>query len=154
MNMPPRGQVGLVLLAALVGGGVTLIQTGTYGWTIFVVLPVFLGALWCRSFQPQSGGQAALRGALSAFVALSVFFVIGAEGLICIIMTAPIALPLGASGGWLAYRGRSVKQSSGSITMLILLPVASLTWDIKAPPPVFEVRTSIEIAAPPEQVWK
>jgi hypothetical protein len=38
--------------------------------------------------------------------------------------------------------------------MLILLPAASLTWDIKAPPPVFQVRTSIEIAAPPEQVWK
>jgi hypothetical protein len=146
--------MGLVVVAALIGFGISLIESGTYGWTIFVVLPLFLGALWCRSFHPQSGGQAALRGALSAFVALSVFFVMGAEGLICIAMTAPLAIPLGALGGWLSYRGRASKQSGGSIAMLILLPAASLTWDVKAPPSVFQVRTSIEIAAPPEQVWK
>jgi hypothetical protein len=38
--------------------------------------------------------------------------------------------------------------------MLILLPVASLTWDATVPPPVFQVRSTIDIAAPPEQVWK
>jgi uncharacterized protein YndB with AHSA1/START domain len=38
--------------------------------------------------------------------------------------------------------------------MLLLLPPATLTWDSHAKPPVFEVRTSIEIAAPPEQVWR
>src|SRR5690349_24121430 len=154
MKMLLRGQVGLVFLAALIGVGISLIETGTYGWTIFVLLPMLLGALWCRSFTPQSGGQAALRGALTAAVALSLFFLMGAEGAICIFMTAPLALPLGALGGWLAYKGRSIKQSSASITMLILLPAASLTWDVKAPSPVFQVRTSIEIAAPPEQVWK
>jgi len=152
--MPLRAQAGLLLLVALVGFGISLIETGTYGWTLFVLLPILLGALVCRSFEPQSDGQAALRGALTGMVALSLFFLLGAEGAICILMTAPIALPLGALGGWLFYKGRSIKQSSGSITMLILLPAASLTWDIKAPPPVFQVRTSIEIAAPPEQVWK
>ena len=78
----------------------------------------------------------------------------GAEGAISIAMAAPLAVPLGALGGWLVHRGGYVKQSSGSIAMLILLPVASLTWDVKAPPPVFQVRSTIEIAAPPEQVWK
>ena len=102
IGTPSRGQVGLVLFAALIGAGISLIETGTYGWTIFVLLPVFLGALWCRSFQPQTGGQAALRGALTALVALSLFFLLGVEGAICIIMTAPIALPMGALGGWLA----------------------------------------------------
>jgi len=149
-----RGLIALSIFAILAVVGFLLVHYGMYGMTIFVLLPVFLGGYAVWIFRPQSGGQAALRGALSALVVLLLFFLMGAEGLICIIMTAPIALPLGALGGWLAYRGRSVKQSSGSITMLILLPAASLTWDIKAPPPVFQVRTSIEIAAPPEQVWK
>ena len=146
--------IALVMFGILAGVGALLVRSGLYGMTIFVLLPVFLGGYAVWTFRPQSGGQAALRGALSALIALLLFFLMGAEGLICIIMTAPIALPMGALGGWLAYRGRSVKQSSGSITMLILLPAASLTWDIKAPLPVFQVRTSIEIAAPPDQVWK
>src|SRR5580704_17442004 len=149
-----RGDIALVMFGILAAAGALLVRSGLYGMTIFVLLPVFLGGYAVWTFRPQSGGQAALRGALTALVALSVFFLIGAEGLICIFMTAPIAVPLGALGGWLAYRGRSVKQSSGSIGMLILLPAASLTWDITAPPPLFQVRTSIEIAAPPEQVWK
>ena len=149
-----RGDIALVMFGILAAAGALLVRSGLYGVTIFVLLPVFLGGYAVWTFRPQSGGQAALRGALTALVALSVFFLIGAEGLICIFMTAPIAVPLGALGGWLAYRGRSVKQSSGSIAMLILLPAASLTWDITAPPPLFQVRTSIEIAAPPEQVWK
>ena len=149
-----RGDIALVMFGILTVVGVLLVRTGLYGMTIFVLLPVLLGGYAVWMVRPQSGGQAALRGALASLVVLLLFFLLGAEGLICIIMTAPIALPLGALGGWLAYKGRTIKQSSGSITMLILLPVASLTWDIKAPPPVFQVRTTIEIAAPPEQVWK
>ncbi|MBZ5635916.1 MAG: SRPBCC family protein [Acidobacteriia bacterium] len=149
-----RGDIALVMFGILAVAGVLLVRSGLYGMTVFVLLPVFLGGYAVWIFRPQSGGQAALRGALSALVALLLFFLIGAEGAICIFMTAPIALPLGALGGWLAYRGRSVKQSSGSIAMLIFLPAASLTWDVKAPPPVFQVRTSIEIAAPPERVWR
>src|SRR3954462_11426226 len=118
MSMPLRGQAGLLLLAALVGVGISLIETGPFGWTLFVLLPILLGALLYRSFEPQSGGQAALRGALTALVALSLFFLLGAEGAICILMTAPIALPLGALGGWFAYKGRSIRRSSGSVTML------------------------------------
>jgi hypothetical protein len=34
------------------------------------------------------------------------------------------------------------------------LPVASLTWDKTAQPPVYEVRTAMLMAATPEQVWK
>lgn len=38
--------------------------------------------------------------------------------------------------------------------MILLLTPATLVWDTHAPPPVFEVRSAITIAAPPEQVWK
>jgi hypothetical protein len=138
----------------MVGVGFALIHIGTYGLTIFVLFPVFLGALSSWAFRPSSGSLAAAWGALAALFALLSFLLLGAEGAVCIAMAAPLALPLGALGGWLVYRGGSSKAASRSMTMLLFMPPATLTWDVKAPPPVFQVRTSIEIAAPPEQVWK
>jgi len=38
--------------------------------------------------------------------------------------------------------------------MLLLLPPATLAWDTKAQPRVFEVRSEITVTATPEQVWK
>jgi hypothetical protein len=38
--------------------------------------------------------------------------------------------------------------------MVLLLPPASLTWDVNATPPVFEIHSSIVITAPAEQVWR
>jgi hypothetical protein len=41
-----------------------------------------------------------------------------------------------------------------TLSGLILLSPASLTFDVIAVPPVFEVHTAVEIAARPEQVWR
>ena len=40
-----RGLVGLIVLAALGGGTIWLLKSGIYGLTVFVFLPVLLGAL-------------------------------------------------------------------------------------------------------------
>ena len=81
-------------------------------------------------------------------VALGSFLIVGVEGLICIVMTLPLAVPLGALGSWLVYRAETSRSATrGGIAMLLLLPPASLTWDVKARPPVFEVRSAITIAA-------
>ena len=154
MSTRTRGLVGLLWLVILVGVGFALIRIGTYGLTIFVLLPVFLGALASWVFRPSSGSLAASWGALAAFAGLCSFLLAGAEGAVCLLMAAPLALPLGALGGWLVYRGGSSKSAARSVTLLLFMPPATLTWDATAPPPVFQVRTSIEIAAPPEQVWK
>lgn len=88
-------------------------------------------------------------------IALCSLLIAGLEGLGCLGMTLPLALPLGAPGSWLVYYARSSKAATrGGVAMLLLLPPASLTWDARAQPPVFEVRSAITIAAPPEQVWK
>jgi len=154
MSTLTRGLVGSLWLVIMVGVGFALIHVGSYGITLFVLFPLFLGALASWVFQPVSGGRAAGWGALAALLALLSFLLLGAEGAACIAMAAPLALPLGALGGWLVYRGGSSKAASRSMTMLLFMPPATLTWDATAPPPVFQVRTSIEIAAPPEQVWK
>jgi hypothetical protein len=38
--------------------------------------------------------------------------------------------------------------------VLFLIPSMTFAWDKTAQPPVFEVQTAIEIAAPPDEVWQ
>jgi Polyketide cyclase / dehydrase and lipid transport len=148
MNTLKRSLVGLLLLGALVVAGFGLVQIGSYGLTLFVMFPVMLGALASWMIRAKTSSEAAGAGAVSVLFGALLLFAIGWEGAICILMTLPLAMPLGALGGWLAWPKRR-----GAALMLLLTPV-TFTWDTHAPPPVFEVRSAITIAAPPEQVWK
>jgi len=154
MSTQMRRLAGLLWLAVMAGAGFALMRAGTYGLTIFVLFPLFLGALVSWVFQPVSAGRAAGVGALSVLAALFSLLLLGSEGAICIAMAAPLAVPLGALGGWLVYKGSSSVPATGGVAMLLLVPSASITWDVNARPPVFQVRSSIEIAATPEEVWK
>ena len=150
MSTTTRCMVGLLLLAILLFGAVSLVHGGFYGWTIFMVSPVLLGGIACLVYRPATGAQAAKIGALSVAVALGSFLVLGLE--ICIGMTLPLAVPLGALGSWLMYRADPNRSATrGGIAILLLLPPASVTWDVTARPPVFEVRSSITIAASPDE---
>jgi len=55
VNTPARCFVGLLLLAILFFGGLALLRNGVYGWTLFVLFPVFLGGLACWVFRPATG---------------------------------------------------------------------------------------------------
>jgi uncharacterized protein YndB with AHSA1/START domain len=149
-----RGLVGLVVLAALSVSTIWLLKTGIYGLTVFVFLPVLLGGLASWVGRPASSGQAARYGALTALVALFSLLFLGVEGLVCIVMCVPLAMPLGALGGWLMYRLTSARVAAGGgLAMLLLIP-AGAGWDVTARPDLFEVTTAMEIAAPPERVWR
>jgi hypothetical protein len=155
MSSLARCSVGLLLLAVVVAGGVALLHRGVYGLTLFILFPVLLGGLASWVFRPTTGARAAELGALTLTVAVCSFLALGFEGLYCILMTLPLAVPLGALGGWLFYRAEPSRLATrGSVAMLLLLPPASITWDTQARPPVFEIRSAITIAASPEQVWK
>jgi len=148
--------VGAILFFLSLFAGFWMIHAGLYGWTLFAVGPSLLGAIACWLVRPESARRAISTGMLCTFALLLFFFLLGWEGIICILMAAPLAVPLGALGGWLVYRARDRrgKIETSGVAMLLVLSPASLLWDVKAPPAVFEVRTAIEIAATPEQVWK
>jgi hypothetical protein len=147
--------IGLVFLAILIAGGLGLVHEGMYGLTIFILWPVLIGGLASWVFRPTTAWRAARSGGLAVMAASCLLLLVRMEGLVCIVMTLPLALPLGALGSLLAYYAEpSGAAARGGVAMLLLLPPASIMWDSHARPPVFEVRSAITIAAPPEQVWK
>ena len=142
--------IGLILLS----GGLYLVRIGLYGWTLFALIPVVLGGLVTWVACPRSMLAAAATGALSVGAASGLFLLIGMEGVVCIFMALPLVMPLGALGGLLIYGMSPSRIGARGLTAFWLLPAATLTWDATATPPVFSVSTAIEIAAPPEEVWK
>ena len=154
MSTPTRRLIGLLVVAMLVVWGMLLLRIGLYGWTVFTVFPVVLGGLGAWVYRPASGARAARIGALTVAIATGSLLLLGMEGFMCIAMTLPLAMPLGALGGWLVHRAESSRVASrGGAAMLLLMTPAGVTWDIQARPPVFEVSSAITIAAPPERVW-
>jgi hypothetical protein len=155
MSTPVRGLVGVLLLAVLAAGGFGLLHSGTYGFTIFILFPLVLGGLASWVYRPASASSAAAAGALTVMVAVSSLLILGLEGLGCIVMALPLAVPLGVLGACLMYRAQSSRVATGAgVAMLLLLPPSSLTWDVLARPTLFKVHSAITIAASPELVWK
>jgi hypothetical protein len=156
MTLPKRLIMGPVIGLGLAGLGLMMIRTGTYGLTLFVALPVAVGAFGSWIIQPETAGKAATAGIVANLIASLAFLALGFEGIICIAMALPLAVPLGALGGWLVYGSARKRTLANGTAILALLPlsVGMLGFDIAAKPDVFRVHSSIEIAAPPERVWK
>ena len=156
MTSAQRVMMGSVVGMILVGLGFWMVRTGTYGLTLFVALPVAVGAFGSWVMKPKTAAKAATAGMVANLIASLAFLAFGLEGIICIAMALPLAVPLGAFGGWLAYGPTSKRTMASGTAMLALLPLGAGMWgfDRTAKPDVFEVRSSIEIAATPERVWK
>jgi hypothetical protein len=166
----PQGALGSAVAAVVVTVPIALglIYFGThvmlnYGWGIFVALPFTMGftaALIYGVHQPRT-----LRGCVG--VACLTVVVFGAallalvvEGVICLAMALPLGLPLAAIGGAFGYtvqRHRWFPKSSPAFlsALLLFVPGVQGIEHVASPhPPVFVVRSSIDIQAPPEEVWK
>ena len=140
----------------LAGLALVMIRTGTYGLTVFIALPIGVGALGAWIRKPKTAENAALIGMAANAIASLALLSFGFEGVICIGMALPLALPLGALGAWIVYSSanKRVLRSGTATLMLLPLTLGTLGFDVTAKPHVFEVRSSIEITAPPERVWE
>lgn len=83
-------------------------------------------------------------------------FLLGHEGAVCLLMALPLGLVVGLLGGALgraiALRGQ---QSLAHATFaLILLPSSAVLEGGQTAPVLHEVRSSIEVQAPPQRVWE
>jgi len=165
---PPSSLETGLFATLLVAGPILLVLFSTkvlesYGWGLFVALPFFMGfaaAMMASRRRELTMGKMIGVANLSivAFGVLLLCFAM--EGLLCLAMAAPIAFPLASLGGMVAYqvqslRGRWKPATPGLLGILLLFPPA-LAFEKAAlpPPPIFSVRTSVVVNAPPEAVWR
>ena len=92
--------------AALVGISVVLSTAGAYGVVLFAFLPLVMGVLTDWTMPAETTRRALVHGAATGAIGCLFFMLIGIEGLICIAMSLPLAVPLGMMGSWLAYKAR------------------------------------------------
>jgi hypothetical protein len=142
------GCFAVLLIAAL-----QLTLRGTYGWTLFIMLPVVAGGLGTWTFRPATVGRACWIGAWTGAVGCGLFLLLGMEGFYCVLMALPVVIPLSTLGSLVAYWGSAASRNRRPVAMALLLPV-SMFFDVSAKPPVYPVTTRIEVSAAPEQVWK
>jgi hypothetical protein len=156
MTLANRLTTGAFIGVVLAGLGLLMIRSGIYGLTLFVVLPVAVGAFGSWVMKAKTAAKAAVAGVAANLIASLAFLATGREGIICIAMALPLALPLGSLGGLLLHWASRKRTLASGTAMLVLLPLSfgTMGFDVTAKPDVFEVRSSIEIAAPPERVWK
>jgi uncharacterized membrane protein YhaH (DUF805 family) len=135
---------------------------GAYGWGLFVALPFCLGmfSVLLHSYHAPRDRWTCMNVALLPVGLLGVALIaIAMEGVICVLMAAPFALGLAVLGGALGYMIQAhhwrPKQTPAMLSMLILMIPASFGIEHAAAlrPPEFEVRTAMEVNAPPEKVW-
>lgn len=165
----PGSMIGSALVAVIAMGAIGALVTyigvekmGVYGIGVFVALPfcLGLGAVMIYTYKEPRSMRSCILVSLTAvgLIALALFTV-AIEGLICILMALPIAVPLALLGGIVGYfiqRRRDLSARAPSLTMLmVLLPMGFMTIEttVSVEPELSIVTTTTRIQASPSEVW-
>jgi hypothetical protein len=154
-----------LLFSVPIGIGLVLLETKllmNYGWGLFVAVPFAMGfaaSLIYGLQQPRSLASCVGVACLSTALLGMGLMAMAMEGIVCLAMALPLALPLAAFGGafgHLVQRRRWLNSGAPAfLALLIFVPGVAWTEHVAAPtPPVFAVRSAIDIQAPPEKVWQ
>jgi uncharacterized membrane protein YhaH (DUF805 family) len=154
------------LIGVAVSFGVVLLGSvvlKSYGLGLFVALPFCLGFLSVLIYN-SDGDKSSLRcmgiSSLSVVIPGVALLAFAMEGLGCLVMALPLALPLAWLGGAIAWsiqnRAAARQGMAGIVLLLILYPPAVMCAEyvIAPEPPLIAVRTSVDIDAPPDTVWR
>ncbi len=166
----PRSRLGSAAMAVVLTGavGIGLIAISVhgfrqYGAMLFVGLPFALGLMASLLYgyhQERNVGECfAVAGLAIVLVGLSLL-AFAIEGVICILMAAPIGGALACLGALVGCSiqkmGRGPSGGTTALPLMILLLPGLMGAEALAPPtpPVYAVRTLVEIDAPPTDVWR
>jgi uncharacterized membrane protein YhaH (DUF805 family) len=158
------GLVALSIAVPLIVGGVVLGAQvfQSYGFSLFVGSPFILGMVTVLLFgfsRPKPYGACIGVAMAAAAAAGAMILVVAIEGLICIIMAAPIALVLvflGATVGFIIQARPWINDSALSLVLAMMLVLPSLMAAESAnepEPKLRELKTEIIINASPAKVW-
>lgn len=149
-----------ILLPAALGWALTLFSIyvlGVYGALSFLIAPFFMGY-----YPPRILGQRIQLTKAQCFTLAATclgVYTIGVllfaiEGLICLAMSAPIGIGMAAVGVIAENKMRNRAGKIYTAIPLFIVPVVVYP-DVKSMdnPAFFNVRSQVEISAPPSKVW-
>jgi uncharacterized membrane protein YhaH (DUF805 family) len=165
----PSSYLGAALVAALATGlaATAFVAFATrsladYGWGVFVALPFAQGLFAVWLVGARAGRVLGIAGAVGVAVAsvavtAGLLVAFAFEGVVCLALAAPLAVPLAAFGG---LAGRAIltlphRRAAALVAGLVSMPIAFLgampspTRDA----PRYAVVSSVIVDAPPERVW-
>jgi uncharacterized membrane protein YhaH (DUF805 family) len=155
-----------IVVAAAIGLGFALLGThvvASYGWGLFVGLPFCMGmfAVLTYSYHGLRSYRECITVAILPIAMLGGFLLlVAAEGLICLLMAAPLALLLAFLGGnlgyviQLAHWGRDKIASALGIIVFLTPGFYGVEHFTRPQPGTFEVKSALEMNAPPDKVWQ
>jgi uncharacterized membrane protein YhaH (DUF805 family) len=147
--------MGLTLLAV----ATSTLVFGTYGFGLFVASPFVIGATTAYfANRKRDLGISRTMGLVAGATALGgVALVVAAlEGLVCIVLAAPLGLGVALVGGLLGrgsarYAAGSPRQTLPGLALLPLVFALESTWSATTS---FVTYETIEVHAPREAVWR
>ena len=153
-------------LTAVIGLAFTFLGTqviAQYGWGLFVGLPFCLGlfAVLTHSYhRPRGYGECVTVAILPIAILGAILLMVAMEGVICLLMAAPLAAILALLGGSLgfviqaAHWGRRNAPAILSMAVLLTPGFYGVEHFTRPQAGVFVVKSAIEIGAPPTKVWQ
>jgi hypothetical protein len=133
----------------------------SYGFGVFVLAPVtqgWLAALLYAIPRRRTMGDCVAVAAFALALSGAALLAVAIEGAICICMAAPLGLPLAALGGVVGYAVQLRGGDAPPLVMLALLvslpALIAAETHLEREPGVRAVVTTVDIAAPPAEVWK
>jgi uncharacterized membrane protein YhaH (DUF805 family) len=131
----------------------------TYGLALFFGTPFVIGAV--TAFVFNRGALTTLRQTLQLVlltmaIIAGVVLMVQLEGLLCLLMAAPLGVSLAAMGGLLGRRiaMHEPQPALGMWVGLVVLPALAVD-DARQPHSALrEVRSAVEVDAPPMLVWQ
>jgi uncharacterized membrane protein YhaH (DUF805 family) len=147
--------MALTLIAVAMGA----LVFGTYGFGMFVASPFVIGATtgYFANRKTDLGGSQTATLVTSAAALGGIALVITAlEGIVCIVMAAPLGLGVALVGGLLGRAiALSTKRSPAqTLSGFALLPLVFALEGVLGATTSFDTHQTTEVNAPPEVVWQ
>ena len=164
----PRSEFGSAMFGIAVTALLAVIETvfsttglGQYGWGLFVGIPFFLGlnSTMIYGFHyPRSLGRCLLVSLFSVGLVGAALVGFAIEGVICLAMALPLAIPLALFGGLIGYvlQKRVYPANTlrvASVVCLLMPGLILIEYGMGETPPLYEVKTSVVIKSDLPTVW-
>jgi len=136
----------------------TVYVIGDYGYFLFLGVPILIGVTSAYSYNhpvKQTLIQSMAVSQIALFILCGCLLIFAAEGVICIAMLLPLGMIMTAVGGLIGYAmaTTTVRPVANMLMLAAFFPMFLGADALYHPTPLYEVKSSIEINSPPEEVW-